>query len=161
MSQSQEGFFGRIWDLNFICKLIALSINIFCIVVWTSGVEYESLPANNEHELALFYHTIPAFTVILSVLLGMFLVGEVPGLTTQKVYIFTGLTLYLIVGTVGIRNSIDNDYPSMMLVMSLMCIAAAATMALDFLKLENFFKPSSGSGMEPSPSELDHYHRYH
>uniref|UniRef100_A0A1B6F3E1 Uncharacterized protein n=1 Tax=Cuerna arida TaxID=1464854 RepID=A0A1B6F3E1_9HEMI len=161
MAWSQEGFFSRIWDLNFICKLIALSINIFCIVVWTSGVEDESLPANNEHELALMYHTIPAFTVILSVLLGMFLVGEVPGLITQKVYIFTGLTLYLIVGTVGIQNSVDNDYPPMMLVMSLMCIAAAGAMALDFLKLENFFKHSSGSGVQPSASEFEHYRNYH
>ncbi|KAG8285196.1 hypothetical protein J6590_085919 [Homalodisca vitripennis] len=150
----------RLWDLNFIFKTIAWSLNKLCMYVWGEGVRLNGLPAFNDHQLAYFYFVLPAYNMILSSFIALYLVNQVPTVMIQRVYLIAGFTLYTIMGGLGVANCVDNDFPSVSMVMSLVALTNATVIILDYTKIENYFIPEKQILADLKRADPEAYKQY-
>uniref|UniRef100_A0A1B6K935 MARVEL domain-containing protein n=1 Tax=Graphocephala atropunctata TaxID=36148 RepID=A0A1B6K935_9HEMI len=142
---------------NLLLKLIALCLTVTCLVLWQTEDEnsYYRLPAKNPMELNIYFFAIPAYTVILSGLVLLHVLGELPDKTTLRVMLIVGISMFTLSGTIGAVNCTDHAFPSSMLAISVLCCVIASILVLEYLSVENFFKKKEKPD-EPLP-EVDLY----
>ncbi|KAG8316713.1 hypothetical protein J6590_043249 [Homalodisca vitripennis] len=126
-------------DLSFLCKFIAMVVNILTLLLWQVP-DKQAVPMTGFSEWVLFQHTVAGYMVVLVGFVLLYLFGEPPELWAQRIFVLTGAILFLITGILGLIFSLTKDgATSYQLLVALFCTVCAVCLIVDFLKNENIF----------------------
>lgn len=155
---------GTFTNLKFLLKLINLILVLICLIMWIIPRD-EQLGdvgfTNHDNgmnpmkfsQIALFAFTVPAYVIILLVLVIAFLLGEEPEKWTSRLVLFTGAVLFFVTGVIsfinysnglciqfGILTKCQKDYfGTTAIINGILCVVVSVLMVVDILKTENLF----------------------
>lgn len=156
---------GTFKNLKFLLKLINLILVLICLIMWVirrdkyledSGFygHDNGMDPRKFSQIALFAFTIPAYVIILLVLVIAFLLGEEPDKWTSRLVLVTGAVLFCATGIVSFINYFnglcldtygkmavcDEDYfGTSAIINAIVCVVVCVLMIVDILKTENVF----------------------
>lgn len=134
-------------NLKFLLKFINLILVLICLIVWV--IKTERRPMENgmlkNSEQVLYAHTVPAYVVILFVLVIAFFLDEEPGKWTSRLVLIPGAILFLATGIIAFVNYSDygDSYgfglTTRSVLTGILCVVVCVIMIVDILKTENVF----------------------
>lgn len=133
---------GTFKNLKFLLKFINLILVLICLIVWV--IEDDHRMENGmmtSREYVLYSHTVPAYVVILFVLVIAFFLDEEPGKWTSRLVLIPGAILFLVTGIIAFVNK--SDYGQALTIRTvltgILCVVVCVIMIVDILKTENVF----------------------
>lgn len=131
-------------NLKFLLKFINLILVLICLIVWViqgerRGMENGMYTASQH---VLYAHTVPAYVVILFVLVIAFFLDEEPGKWTSRLVLIPGAILFLITGIIAFVNHSDYGgyvFSTRTVLTGILCVVVCVIMIVDILKTENVF----------------------
>lgn len=133
---------GTFKNLKFLLKFINLILVLICLVVWVIHEENRLMENGmvKESQRVLYAHTVPAYVVILFVLVIAFFLDEEPGKWTSRLVLIPGAILFLVTGIIAFVNKSDyNGLGTPTVITGILCVVVCVIMIVDILKTENVF----------------------
>lgn len=133
---------GTFKNLKFLLKFINLILVLICLVVWVIHEENRLIENGmvKESQHVLYAHTVPAYVVILFVLVIAFFLDEEPGKWTSRLVLIPGAILFLVTGIIAFVNKSDyNGLGTPTVITGILCVVVCVIMIVDILKTENVF----------------------
>lgn len=155
---------GTFKNLKFLLKFINLILVLICLIMWV--IRRDNVPVDIGFEghdngmdprkfsqIALFAFTVPAYVIILLVLVIVFLLGVEPDKWTSRLVLITGAVLFFATGVVSFINYFNGlcfptpvgtlcneDYfGTTAIINAVVCVVVCVLMIVDILKTENVF----------------------
>lgn len=155
---------GTFRNLKFLLKFINLILVLICLIMWV--IRRDNTPEDFSFyghdngmdprrfsQIALFAFTVPAYVIILSVLVIVFLLGEEPDKWTSRLVLITGAVLFCVTGVVSFINyfnglcsttpaltvCLKDYYGITAIINAVLCVVVSVLMIIDILKTENIF----------------------
>lgn len=155
---------GTFTNLKFLLKFINLILVLICLIMWV--IRRDNTPEDigfHGHDngmdprkfsqIALFAFTVPAYVIILLVLVIVFLLGVEPDKWTSRLVLLTGAVLFCVTGIISFINYFNGlcvtfatmtvchkDYYGITAIINaVVCVVVSLLMIIDILKTENVF----------------------
>lgn len=151
---------GTFKNLKFLLKFINLILVLICLIMWV--IRRDNDPVDNGFyghdngmdprkfsQIALFAFTVPAYVIILLVLVIVFLLGVEPDKWTARLVLVTGAVLFCATGIVSFINYFNglctytvcykDYYGTTAIINAIVCVVVSLLMIVDILKTENVF----------------------
>lgn len=155
---------GTFKNLKFLLKFINLILVLICLIMWV--IKRDNFPENSGFhghdngmdptkfsQIALFAFTVPAYVIILLVLVIVFLLGVEPDKWTSRLVLITGAVLFCATGVVSLINYFNglcssnaiqticfkDYYGTTAIINAVVCLIVCLLMIIDILKTENVF----------------------
>lgn len=127
----------QLTDLNFLLKFIACIVNIVILCLWTIP-DKGGIPPIRFGTTVVFYLANCGYVVVLCVFVALYFLDEIPAKWSQRLFIVTGVVLFLIAGIIGLIDRLDYNSGNS-LINAILCIVVGVLLLVDFIKSENFF----------------------
>lgn len=155
---------GTFKNLKFLLKFINLILVLICLIMWV--IRRDNTPIDNGFighdngmdptkfsQIALFAFTVPAYVIILLVLVIVYLLGVEPDKWTSRLVLLTGAVLFCATGIVSFINyfnglcsptavltlCIKDYFGTTAIINAVVCVVISLLMIIDILKTENVF----------------------
>lgn len=135
---------GTFKNLKFLLKFINLILVLICLIVWVIEDDDHRKMENGMMKAGqhvLYAHTVPAYVVILFVLVIAFFLDEEPGKWTSRLVLIPGAILFLVTGIIAFVNKSENGQllSTRTIITGILCVVVGVIMIVDLLKTENVF----------------------
>lgn len=124
-------------NVNFLLKLFAMILNYIVVLMWCISDTHQNAMGLKFISQFLYAITVPGYIIILTGMVILYILDEVPGQWFQRLFIVTGFILFLVVGIIALINCLDVNYGDLPLIMSILCIVIGGVLIVDFLKAES------------------------
>lgn len=136
---------GTFKNLKFLLKFINLILVLICLIIWVYTDDRHAMENGmmRDSQYVLYAHTVPAYVVILFVLVIAFFLDEEPGKWTSRLVLIPGAILFLVTGIIAFINKSDSKYENFLstrtVLTGILCVVVCVIMIVDLLKTENVF----------------------
>lgn len=150
------GFLDLFKNVSFLCKFIAM-ICLLVSTLFTLAIDKGFgvlVKYNRKYQLALWYHAMGGYNIILVAFVLLYIIDEIPGVWAQRILVLVGAILLLVSGLIGIINVFGDNGKASSVCQAICLVAAGVCLVIDFIKT-NFASCHGGGGTTGEQSNTE------
>lgn len=122
-------------NVSFLCKFIAMICLLVATLFTLAIKDSNGDMINNKHELALWFHAMGGYNIILVAFVLLYCIDEIPGVWAQRILILVGAILLLVSGLIGLINVLGDNGRASSVCQAICLVAAGVCLTIDFIKV--------------------------